>query len=292
MWTLSTGDSPYIKLTDYAVCDGVTDDTANWNAFLAAVKASDYRVGILPAKQIRFASQPDPIDTCVNLWGAGQIGAGLPSTVLIRDYAGTTNTGLIEIVAGAHGTTLDGFIIEATDNYTGGCGISLIASGTAAMNRVQFQNICITAYGNNIYQHALYVDGTALTTGAIGIRGLSLFNCDLFGANGYSAVFKGVEALDWHGGGVYPAAGTATDSGAIQITGTSAVPSNYIRMSLTNFNGLDLSYCQYGSIDAALISNSYRTHSISNTSTCQDFRVRAKVTGSVQSNWVNSSQVW
>lgn len=268
------------------VGDGVTDDTAAFSSFVAAINTVPYAQAYMPGHYKLTSQLPSITSVGIRLFGYGKISSGF-----IAAYNRSTNAGIITLAPGAHGFMCQDLFFNSPSGNTGGCCISAIADSSQAMNRMMFERLTMSADGNNNFDNMLYLDGTALTTGAIGIRATCINDCDIFGCNGYSAVFKGCEGLSIQGGGFYPAAGTNVKSGAIQIGGTSSVKSQYININITTCNGLDFSQCLNGNIESPVIGYD-GTYSITNASTASQIRVHGLPSGSVQANWINSSQSW
>lgn len=240
-----------------AAGDGVTDDTAAFLAWQADCGASKDRLCALNRGRYNITSQPPCFSKSVNLSGVGKMGS-----LLIRNYTGTANKGLLCFEGGDStvnnynenlGLILRDLAVIAGDNTSGGCGISLTATSTTSWNRATIDSVTVTTNdpdGNN-FDCGLIADGSAMDTGAMGIRGLTVNNSDFFGANGYSEIYDSVIALNRIGGGTYPAGGSHAKSGFIHITGSATLESYYINWSTTNFAGMDIDNTITGRIDRA-----------------------------------------
>ena len=93
------------------VCDGVTDDTPNWNAFMNAVDAGTYAKGTkvqFPYATCMFNSKPRMMASNISLLGSSQI-----NTIFIRNY----QPGHIKTVTGV------------ANNGSGTCRVTYTAAG-------------------------------------------------------------------------------------------------------------------------------------------------------------------
>lgn len=110
--------SPAFATTYTGVGDGVTDNTATFNAAVAGVCVSSAtRTLAIPVGRYRFASAPAPIPCALNL-----VGEGPAVTVLIRDFPGAQ---LIKWVGGQDpygGGSIRDISLDA-GTQTGGIGL-------------------------------------------------------------------------------------------------------------------------------------------------------------------------
>lgn len=268
---------------DYGITvGGVVDNTAAFNAFMAACKAGNYD-GELPLGTIRFASKPNNIDFGWNLGGKG-----LNGTILLRDYNETNDsTGILNIV-GASGIKIHDMAIESASGKTGGCMISAISSSTFAISGLVFENLWLSTFGSNTQVYTLYLSGGMKTSAPTGIRDVSLKNVHAFGSTNFSVYLKSVIGLSWMGGGVYPAGGTGASSGGIAITGVTSNYSQYVTINVNTCGGLNLTKCVNLNINAPVI-GSISGVSINNDNTCSRANIVGQLSGTQLNNWLNSN---
>lgn len=283
---IPTGSSPSspsgycVRFADYyPEGDGVDDDSAEFDLFLDAVKASDSKTGCLDAGTFRFTTQADDIDSQVHL-----IGSGMGRTIILRDYNGTSGKGILAITEGANGTKIEGMSIIAKAGTTGGAALSIKSTSSYATSFITLENLNLSTFGSNSYDNTVIIDGTAKTSAPTGVRDISFKNVHIFGANGFSLSLQSVNGFSYHGGGVYPAGGTNAASGGIAIGGTSTNKSNYMTISLPACNGLNLTNSSYGLIDCTTI-GAISGVSINNDTSAAYYRTRGTPTGSVLGNW-------
>lgn len=218
----------------------MTDDTGAYNAFMAALATSSKRKGYMPMGRYRLTSQPADISRPIVLESDGPDLTN--GTVILRDYNGSPGKGLFHLTPGANGTTIRDMAALATAGTTGGRLLSVVATaGAPPPSFMTFENLYLSTYGTDSFVNTVYIDGSARTGAPIGVRDMSLKNCHIFGAAGYSLVLNGVVGFSFLGGGVYAAGGTNIATGAIQITAPGApFFSQYISMDIAACNGLNL----------------------------------------------------
>jgi hypothetical protein len=272
-----------------AVGSGAVNDrnaVENWLKYLQAEDST----GILPPRsQYRIDSALSAIEKAVKIEGAGSTSSGF-----VRNFNGTSGVGIFHLTPSAdassnpNGTKLAGFYANMAAGTTGGCHISGVSTSAVALAEIVLEDLYLTTFGSNTNENVLNFNGTAKTTGAIGVRVLTLRNVKCFGATGYSCVFSGVESLHWTGGGVYAAGSTGTASGGIQITGTATVKSANHAMHIDTCSGLNLTQLSGGQLHISSI-GAISSFSIANDITCSNVCVYTGfLGGTVTSNWVSS----
>jgi hypothetical protein len=271
-----------------AVGNGTTDDTtavSNWLSELQLDTRAEGR--LLAGKQYRITSQLPDITRQVTIRGGGVASCGF-----LRDYTGTARKGLLHFTGasssqGANNSRISAFYIIAAAGTTGGALLSGLSTSDYALSGVVAEDMWLTTLGTNTHTNTIDWDGTAKTTGAIGLRDLSFRNLHIFGANGMSVYLAGIVGLGWYGGGIYGAGGSHASSGGMQITGTSTVKSSVLAISITTSSGLNLTQITSAEIRIPSIGAISGT-SINNDGTCVDCGVYGKPTGTVVSNWTTS----
>lgn len=268
---------------DYGVtADGVTDDTAAFNTFMAACKAGQHK-GELPIGTIRLASKPNNIDFP---WDLG--GKGLNSSLLLRDYnEASGNTGCLALVENSSGTRIHNLAIESSAGHTGGSMISAKSTDSYAISGLVFENLWLSTFGTNTQTNTFVLDGSLKVTAPTGLRDTCLKNVHIFGADGFSVILTSVLGLSWMGGGSYYAGGTNVASGGIQISGSPTNKSAFITFDTYVCNGLNLTNCEFMKLSIAAI-GSISSVSINNDVTCSTTQVIGSPEAPVLGNWVNS----
>ena len=151
------------------------------------------------------------------------VGDGVSSTVIQRNFSPTVDTnGIFTIQQGGTEICMRDMTLRSLTGQTGGCLVSIVPSVSGGMGLYNFSNIDFTTTGTSTHQYTLYFDGTAANTGAIGIRGLDMTGCSVFGGGVSTMLVKGVLKFSFVGGGIYTAGGAGTSN--IVFTGTSTVP--------------------------------------------------------------------
>ena len=216
------------------VGDGVTDNTASFNAAVAQVCASTTtRTLIIPNGQYRFGSPPAPIPCALNL-----IGEGKSVTWLLRDYTGMGNY-FIQYTKGNDlygGGSIRDLTIATTPNGIGGIAIWVTPypdtdTTQTAKNPhgLLIDNVQIgrTIAGGS-WAFGVYLDGSNNPgPGAPGIRAVAIRNTSVSGFttypvylyNAYGTRMSDVDAYIALGSGVY-AVGCTGSSNTLLTSGT------------------------------------------------------------------------
>jgi len=266
----------FVSVVDYnLVGDGTTDNTAAFNALIAAIPAnSQSPVSVyFPSGSYYFNSQPNNISQGIRFFGDG-----VARTLLYRNFSPTGNDGLFNFRQGANGSSISNLGIVSTSGTSGGCLISLVASSSGAPDFCRFNDLYLTSANSDNYK--IFIDGSARTTGAIGVRDTFISNSSIFGGATGSVYAKGAIALSMTNTDTFPAGGT---SGKIVMTGDATVNSYYFQCDGGVIDGFSLDNLQYAHIHASVI-----TGNITNASTASNVMVHSTATGTVQSNWVSS----
>lgn len=259
-----------VSVKDFgAVGDGVTDDTA---AFQAAVDNGG-KIFIPPG--IYIFNQPVIITNTVILVGAGR------TTDLRRNYSPTVDTdGIFNIRDGGSGVSMRDMILRSQIGQTGGCLLSIINTDAQAIGQMTFINMAFTTTGSNTHQYTIYMDGTARTTAPIGIRGVDMVGCSVFGGNISTLLVKGVLNFSFLGGGCFVAGGAAGSN--VVFDGVSGVETQSFQFLPAgcscpiSFDRAKLGIFSSGSMGA-----------VTNTSNTANI-IGYGFSGSLQQNWQNS----
>lgn len=222
------------------VGNGTTDNTAAFNNIMAQAKISGQRIFVGPGN-FKFLSKPNDIDFPIYLDGQSKGGC-----VFLRAYNESSGgIGFFNMIPSCNGAVIRNIYIDATVGTTGGALIAARSTASIAIGALCFENMELTTLdpaGNN-YLNAIILDGSQRTTPPTGLRNTNLVGFDVFGANGVSCQFTCVEGLTWNGGGVYPAGGTNSSSGGINIAGLSGTKSQYININISTSGPLNLTNC-------------------------------------------------
>lgn len=225
-----------------AVGDGLADDTAAFNTCLAG--GAFYA----PRGDYRITSQPVMPATAISITGDG-----IDTTNFIRDFNGTLGLGLITLANGSRGSLLKNFSIHSAANRTGGHGIAIVSPANYTAGNVLVSGVKISAYTNNAWFTTFRVDGSARTTEPRGVRTVTLSDVHLFGAETFSLDLRTAIAFSWHGGGAYIGGGTGRYSGGLLMAGTSAYPTQFARISVTQIGVVTLQSALNVAIDAPVL---------------------------------------
>lgn len=160
-----------------AVGDGLTDDTAAFNAAIAALISYGGGTLLVPPGTYRLLSAPNPITAGVLIQGLGGIGTTQNSgtVTFVADYLeGTAENGFLNWT-GAGGAGLGGGIVNVSiwkaSGKQGGTAIKFTGTTDALRSGLNFVTH-VNVSGNGTWDHGLLVDGTGLnTSGNQGIRG-------------------------------------------------------------------------------------------------------------------------
>lgn len=263
--------------------DSSFDNTGPLNAYRVYIAANGQRELKLADGLYYFKTQP-------GFFGLGYApsirGTGQSTTVLIRDYVGTSGVGFIQC-SGADGVQLRNLSMNALQS--GGDMLRLEATTLAGCSATSFIDLTISPTGAGTYERGLYLAGTAKVSGSLGSRNNMWVNTRVFGGTTKAVYLSGVAGgLTWHGGGVISAGGSGANAGQLEITGTSTVQSTYLKLDFDVVGGptgaLSFSECTYCQVNAAVV-----VGNIDNAATANFCRVNTnRVTGIVQTNWINS----
>lgn len=211
--------------------DGVTDNVAAITAIHAAGKQT---IKLGAGKVYKFASAIPTIT-----YGMSIIGDTMSSSVL--DFYQTTGSCLYYTGSAGGGGRLEGFSIRNRGAATLDAAIKLEAqAGGGSPDYCLINNVNITGSTNSdLYQYGILIDGSARTTGTVGIRDITVTNAKTF--NTTVNAFETRYGKDIQIGGSFFATGTGgVNSG--KITGGSGTESNIVRLD-ADMGDLALDYC-------------------------------------------------
>lgn len=268
----------YVSASDFGMLPGLgsgVNQTTFFDAAVAAVIASGSRRLHIPAGIYYLNTQPAAIASSLEIYGDG-----LNSTVLIRNYNGTANQGMIRLTPGASGFQLRRLAIDAASGTTTGCAISIVADASTSIDGTVFEDLWISTFGTDTWTSCIHIDGTLKITGAVGIRDTSWRNVHVFGASLRAVTLTGVVGFNWTSGGCYTAGGTGTVS--ILVDGTASIDSQYVQIALPTIQGgFTTGYATYVDVTSPVIG------AIDNTGNSDYVRINGSVP-SFASNWTNS----
>jgi hypothetical protein len=249
--------------------DGVTDDTA---AFQAAVNNGG-RIFIPPGNYI--FNQPVIITNIVTLVGAGR------TTVLRRNYSPTVDTdGIFNIRDGGSDVSMRDMTLISLSGQTGGCLLSIVNTNAQAIGQMTFINMGFTTTGSSTHQYTIYMDGTAKTTAPIGIRGIDMIGCSVFGGGISTLLVKGVLKFSFLGGGCFTAGGAAGSN--VRFDGVSGVETQSFQFLPSDCScPISFDRAKLGIFACGIMGE------VTNTSNTQNI-IGYGFTGSLQENWQNS----
>ena len=208
------------------------------------------------------------------------IGDGTQKTNIHRNYSPVSDDdGIFNIRNGGSGVILQDMTLRSLAGQTGGCLVSLVNT-TASFGLFKFDHVDFTTTGTSTHQYTIYTDGTAVTTAPIGIRGLDMIACSVFGGGISTLLVKGVLKFSFIGGGCYPAGGAAGSN--VRISGSAAVPTqSFVFLPADCSCPISFDYAELGIFGCGVMGAVTNT---TNTENVYGFGY----TGSLQQNWVNS----
>lgn len=227
-------------------CNASQDNTSAYNSAYTAVTSGTFGTGVpylitFPQGTCNFNSKPNNDTLGINI-----IGVNKSQAAAVRNYNEATATnGLFHKTFGSsnvsNGCRIENMSINAGNATTGGSGVALIGTSSAnGPDFCTFTNLTVSYTGTGAYSASgatLYIDGSAITTGAIGIRDTKLTNVELFSNGWPAAVLKSVVDFDWNGGNI---AGLSTDT--LSITGTAGVPSTNVNINVDNMDAISIDH--------------------------------------------------
>lgn len=283
--TLGVSSPIAFNVLDYGLLgDDSTDNTSAFNTLLATVKnsgAAGVKRIYFPKGTYRFGSKPSDIDFGVEIFGDGPT-----LSELVRNYNGSGQIGMLQLIGGANGSSIRNLAIRAASGTTAGSAIRILSDASNAVSFCVLEDLYLSTLGTDTWSNTLVIDGSAKTSAPVGARDISLRNCHVFGADGFSAVFDAVIGLSIAGGGFYPAGGTNAASGGISVEGDTSVESQYVHIDVVTVDDIQLVECADVTINSPVIGGS-----ITNVSTVARAVVTGRVSGTVQENWVDSAYV-
>jgi hypothetical protein len=273
--------SPGASYTNFASLGGVPDNPLFDNApILNSAISTGVRNLYIPRGSWHFLTKPNAISYEMEI-----VGEGFSSTVLVRRYPEFTFTnGLLTFRAGNQHVMRLGILAGA--NTVGGAGISFHGDNTSSPDFSVVEDVYVSQEpgSSGTWQDAILIHGTQRNSnGLIGVRSVSLRNCQLFASTNSACQVNGGVAINIWGGGMFPAGGT---TGRLQITGTSQIKSHYVSVDVPYIGGIYLDNCNYVNIKSAVIAGN-----ITNASTANDVLVSGKCSGTVQSFWTRGRHV-
>lgn len=225
----------YLRADFDAIGDGVADDT---EAILAFFKACARASCFMEQGRYRVTRSPPKFDHAITL-----VGAGLDVTQIVRDYDGEKGRGFLhfEGVKDGQGPYLARFSIISAPVRSGGHALAAFSTETENFGNMRVEHVKFSTDGVDSWDSTILIDGSRKKTGARGVRSVLFHGCQVFGAQGYSMVLKGV--IDFRfDGGIYAAGGSGPYTGGIKITGNEAVKSQGVMLIGNAFGYLNLSY--------------------------------------------------
>lgn len=207
-------------------------------------------------------------------------GDGKGATFIHRNYSPTVNTdGIFTIKQGGTLISMRDMTLRSLSGQTGGCLLSIVATASG-MGLYSFTNMDFTTTGSSTHNYTLYFDGTASSSAPIGLRGIDIVGCDVFGGAISTMLIKGVLKFSFVGGGVYTAGGAVGSN--INFDGTLAVPTQSFVFTPSDCScPISFDYAQLGIFGCGImgaVTNTANTENIYGYGFC----------GSLQQNWGNS----
>tara|TARA_R110000822_G_scaffold49495_6_gene129729 strand:- start:2651 stop:4354 length:1704 start_codon:yes stop_codon:yes gene_type:complete len=263
-----------VSVKDFgAVGDGVTDD------------APAFRLATAVAARVMVPTGTYLFGSAVVLTNAVElIGDGQGNTWLHRNYSPVNDyDGIFNIRDGGTLISMRDMTLRSLTGQTGGCLLSIVNTDAQAIGQFTFTNMGFTTTGTETHEYTIYMDGTARTTAPIGIRGVDMFGCSVFGGGTSTILAKGVLKWSFIGGGCYPAGGAATSN--VLISGSAAVPTQSFQFLPADCScPISLDYTELGVISCGVMG------AITNTANTVNVQVSG-YSGSVGDSWQNCTYI-
>lgn len=266
-------DAPISVLNYGADPTGTTDSAA---AFSAAITTQ--RTVYVPRGTYLIGS-PITISNPVTL-----VGDGTNATNIHRNFSPGTDpsqdaNGIFNIRDGGTGVSMSNMTLRSLAGQSGGCLVSLVNT-TSSFGLFKFDHVDFSTTGTSTHQYTIYTDGTAATSAPIGIRGLDMVACSVFGGGISTLLIKGVLKFSFLGGGCYPAGGASTSN--VRISGSAAVPTqSFVFLPSDCSCPISFDYAILGIFGCGVMGAVTNT---ANTANIYGYGY----TGSLQQNWSNS----
>ena len=208
------------------------------------------------------------------------LGDGMSATVIERDYSPSNDwDGIFNFEDGGTIGSIQQMTLRSKTGQTGGCLMSIRPTAAGALGLYTFIGCDFTTTGTSTHDYTIYMDGTAKTSAAIGIRGVDFIGCTVFGGLYRTILVKGVLKFSFVGGGCFPAGGAAGSS--VDFDGSASVNTQSFRFSPADCScDLRFDYAQLGLIDTPVMG------AVTNTSNAQ-FITLIGYSASIQNFWNN-----
>lgn len=264
-----------IKAAHVSWWDDVGNIADDAPAFRAAVAASTGTL-LIPEGTFLFGSAVE-IDKPLKIYGTGQ-----STTNLHRNYSPTADDdGIFNIRDGGSLVSMRDMTLRSLTGQTGGCLLSIVNTNAQAIGQFSFYNMGFTTTGTSTHDYTLYFDGSARTTSPVGIRGIDMVGCSVFGGAISNLLCKSVLKFSFVGGGTYTAGGPSTSS--VVFDGVSSVKSESVYFAPAECTcPIDFGYCKFVSVISGVMG------AITNSSNAEEIFV-AGYSVSVQNNWANAA---
>lgn len=270
--------------------DGSSDCAPAHNAALSCVpydRVNGARI-YYPAigTSYRFLTVPNDITTRCLIEGDSMAG-----TQLLRDYdCPSSDIGIFNVRgAGAalgDGVRIENFKMIAGNGRSGGCYVSSVASAGYAVSMLRCKNLNLSAEPGGTSDYDIYIDGSANPADPLGVRATVIETCELFGGTLGAVFAKSTMGLRGVGSNTYDAGGVPGTHGTVFITGDATTHSFYPRWDGAIVHGFNLDYCE-----RVLLSVSEISGDVVNTANVSMALVLGHCSGTVQSNWVDSTHL-
>jgi hypothetical protein len=219
----------------------IVDNTPALNAAIAAMANRQNRTLRLRAGFYYFLSQPNLIDTTMNI-----VGQSMGASFLMRYYNGTSQTGFLHFLAPACKVSSLGITAAVTVNgvqTTGGCAIALVGyASTTFPDWFVCEDVYISGGANTPgWDYAFFANGQNRPAGQPpGVRDLHIRNCHLFSSSLAPMRLYAVNGANINA--CFYSAPVPASSGTVQIDGDAQHTSNNIVVSTNYLEKLEASW--------------------------------------------------
>jgi len=277
-YTNSVTTNVEAKLSQYvSVIDFGADPTGVANSYDA------FNNAIITGKEVYVPAGTYLINSPLYITNPTKIvGAGVNSTSIFRGFnPASDDEGLFNFRGGSSGSGMYGMVIRSKTGQTAGCLMSIVSTSVTNLGLYRFDHVDFTVESGNSHKYTIYMDGTAQINAPIGIRGVDMFACSVFGGTTSSLYVSGVLKFSFVGGGCYPAGGAPTSN--VVFTGTATVPTQSFEFLPADCScPVHFDYATLGLFGCGVMG------AITNTTNASYINGQGW-SGSVQRNWDNSS---
>lgn len=274
------GKPPFVNVLDFFL--GSEDPTVDSQPAFTRAVAHGGTI-LVPSGTYQFGSRV-VVDNPTTF-----IGENGSDTVLERDYSPGQGSsfdtqGIFYMTNGSSFSGLRDMTLRSKTGQAGGCLLAIEAVDQTSIGLYSFMNVDFTTLGTSTHDYTIYMDGTAKDQAPVGIRGVDMFACSVFGARLSAILAKGVLKWSFLGGGVYTAGGASNCD--VRMDGTATVWTEHFIFQPTDCTAeIDMDYAKIGHIHTGSVGD------LKNTSNTSNITFIGYDAGTYEENWVDSNVI-